>query len=208
MQKKELLDKLAEKISVCERCPLYETALNPVPGEGNINAAIVFIGEAPGATEDKLGRPFVGRAGNLLNELLEKIGMKREDVWIGNIIKHRPPNNRQPQPNEITACDPFLTVQLKAINPKLVVTLGRFAMYYFYKDGKISRDHGNLIRSDKGFYVYPVYHPAAALRKGDFKQALEEDFLRIPQVLKQIDIEKNKIISSSEEEKGQLKLKI
>jgi len=208
MQKREILEKLEKAILVCKKCPLYETALNPVPGEGNINAEIVFIGEAPGATEDKLGRPFVGRAGKLLDELLQEINLHREDVWIGNIIKHRPPNNREPQPNEIRACEDFLTVQLRVIRPKLVVTLGRFAMYYFYKEGKISLDHGNLIKGDNGFYVYPVYHPAAALRNGDFLQALKEDFLRIPQIVKQIDIEKNNIVVSSQEEKGQLKLKM
>jgi uracil-DNA glycosylase family 4 len=208
MDKKEMMEKLNKQIASCKKCSLCETALNPVPGEGNINAEIVFIGEAPGATEDKLGRPFVGRAGNLLEKLLGDIGLKRQDVWIGNILKHRPPNNREPQPNEIVACDPFLTVQLRAIKPKLVVTLGRFAMYYFYKNGKISRDHGNLITADTGLYVYPVYHPAAALRKGDFLQALEEDFKRIPQILKQIDIEKSKINISSNEEKGQLKLNL
>lgn len=208
MEKTELLDKLAKQISVCKRCPLYETALNPVPGEGNITTSIAFIGEAPGATEDKTGHPFVGRAGNLLDELLQEIGLNRKDIWIGNIIKHRPPNNREPLPNEITACAPFLTVQLRAIRPKLVVTLGRFAMYYFYKDGKISRDHGNLIKADNGLFVYPVYHPAAALRNGDFLRDLKEDFKRIPQVLKQVDIEKSTISSSSEEEKGQLKLNL
>ncbi len=212
MEKKELMDKISKKVRNCNKCPLYKKAQNAVPGEGNINSDIVFIGEAPGANEDKTGRPFVGRAGNLLEKLLDDIDLKREDVWIGNIIKHRPPNNREPQPGEIAACEPYLTLQLKAIRPKLVVTLGRFAMYYFYKGGKISRDHGNLIRADKGLYVYPVYHPSAGLRNGKFREALEADFKRIPQILKQIRIEdnSNKVTSSNQEEKlkGQLSLEI
>lgn len=201
------MGKIADKISSCEKCRLYKTAKKAVPGEGNVNADIVFVGEAPGATEDKTGRPFVGRAGKLLEEMLNSIGLKRTDVWIGNIIKHRPPNNRNPQPDEIRACTPYLTVQLKTINPKLVITLGRFAMEYFYKSGKISRDHGNLITTKEGVHVYPVYHPAAALRNGNFRQALEEDFERIPLILKQIDLDQvNKFSSSDEEEEGQMKL--
>src|SRR4030042_4800669 len=140
MEKIETMKQIEINIKNCAKCRFCKTAKNPVPGEGSINSEIVFIGEAPGATEDATGRPFVGRAGALLTALLKEIGLKREDVWIGNIIKHRPPDNRDPLPDEIAACEPYLTMQLKMINPFLVVTLGRFGMSYFYKDGKITRD--------------------------------------------------------------------
>ncbi len=183
MTKIELLDQIEKEIKACKKCRLCEMALNAVPGEGNADSKIVFIGEAPGAQEDQTGRPFVGRAGKLLEAMLNKIGYAREDVWIGNVVKHRPPQNRDPQPDEILLCDPYLTKQLSVIRPLLVVTLGRFAMSYFYKDGKITQDHGRLIRLTN-YNVYPVYHPAAALRKKDFAKELLKDFMRIPEVLK------------------------
>lgn len=189
MEKRLVAEKLAKQIATCKKCPLYKTALNAVPGEGSLGSKIAFIGEAPGATEDQTGHPFVGRAGQLLTNSLNKIGLKREEVWIGNILKHRPPNNREPQPDEIQACEPFLAVQLKLIKPELVVTLGRFALYYFYKDGKISRDHGSLIKANNGFFVYPIYHPAAALRRGDVLNDFTEDFLRIPQILREVEVQ-------------------
>ncbi len=185
MDKKTQLDLIANNIKICKKCRLCETATNSVPGEGNIDADLVFVGEAPGANEDLSGRPFVGRAGKLLEALLKEIGMKREDVWIGNIIKHRPPENRDPLPDEITACQDYLAMQLQAIKPKLIVTLGRYSMYHFYPDGKISRDRGRPI-AVKDFLVYPVYHPAAALRNPEMAKGLKEDFLRIPQVLNDI----------------------
>lgn len=185
MDKEAVLKQVEENVNHCKKCRLYEKAHKAVPGEGNINSEIVFIGEAPGANEDKTGKPFVGRAGNLLEKLLNEIGYKREDIWIGNIIKHRPPGNRDPLGDEIEACQPYLKLQLKAIDPKLVVTLGRFAMNYFYKEGKISRDRGQL-KKIGNLYVYPVYHPAAGLRNGNFYNALREDFLEIPKVLEYI----------------------
>lgn len=185
MNKKSVLNQVEKNVKHCKKCRLYKKAHKAVPGEGDINAEIVFIGEAPGANEDKTGRPFVGRAGNLLEKLLKEIGYSREDVWIGNIIKHRPPSNRDPLADEITACQPYLKLQLKAINPELVVTLGRFAMNYFYKEGKISKDRGQL-KKIGDLYVYPVYHPAAGLRNGNFARALREDFLEIPKVLEYI----------------------
>lgn len=157
----------------------------PVPGEGNINSEIIFIGEAPGQVEDDTGRPFVGRAGRLLESLLKEIGYGREDVWIGNIIKHRPPENRDPLPDEIAACEPYLALQIQTISPLLIVTLGRFSMNYFYPDGKITRDRGNIIKV-KSYNVYPVYHPAAALRNPGMFQTLREDFLKIPKVLEKV----------------------
>lgn len=203
MNTKKLLEQIEINVKNCKKCRLCETADKPVPGEGNIKAEIVLIGEAPGANEDATGRPFVGRAGNLLNTLLEKIGYKRNDVWIGNIIKHRPPGNRDPLPDEIAACAPYLSMQLKAINPKLIVTLGRFAMNYFYKEGKISRDRGNLIVVGS-YNIYPVYHPAAGLRNGRMLDALKDDFLRIPEILKNLE---NAVLSDKSNHKdGQLDL--
>lgn len=185
MTKKEILDQIEKNVKICQKCRLCKTALNAVPGEGNIDSEIVFIGEAPGATEDQTGRPFVGRAGKLLDVLLAKISLTRSDVWIGNIIKHRPPENRDPLPDEIEACQPYLTAQLAAIKPKLIVTLGRFSMNYFYKDGKISMCHGMLIKT-KDYNVFPLYHPAAALRNPNMAKALVHDFLKLPQVLEQV----------------------
>ncbi len=186
MTNTELLVDIERNISLCKKCRLYETAKNPVPGEGSNTTEIMFIGEAPGATEDETGRPFVGRAGNLLTALLEKIGLKRTDVWIGNIIKHRPPENRDPLPDEVTACSPYLAMQIKIINPKLIVTLGRYAMNYFYPDGKISRDRGHLIKIN-GRNIYPVYHPAAGLRNPTMLADLKSDFMNIPKVLESIN---------------------
>ena len=182
MTKKEILDQIEKNVKVCKKCRLCETAINAVPGEGNTDSEVVFIGEAPGRSEDEQGRPFVGRAGKLLESLLAEIGLKREDVWIGNIIKHRPPENRDPLPDEIAACQPYLTMQLEAIKPKLIITLGRFAMQYFYPDGKISMDKGRIIKI-KGQNIYPVYHPAAALRNPTMARDLRNDFLKLPDVL-------------------------
>jgi uracil-DNA glycosylase len=126
LDKEATLKQIENNVKVCRKCRLCEKATNSVPGEGDINARIAFVGEAPGETEDKTGRPFVGRAGKLLEKGLEKLGMGRFDVWIGNIIKHRPPDNRDPLPDEIAACEPYLTLQLKAIKPSIIVTLGRF----------------------------------------------------------------------------------
>ncbi|KKS16248.1 MAG: Phage SPO1 DNA polymerase-related protein [candidate division WWE3 bacterium GW2011_GWC1_41_7] len=185
MDKKAILEQIEKNVKMCQKCRLYKTAKHGVPGEGNIESEIVFIGEAPGQMEDETGRPFVGRAGKLLEALLKEIGYTREDVWIGNIIKHRPPENRDPLPDEIAACEPYLAMQLKAMEPLMVITLGRFAMNYFYSDGRITRDRGRLIKI-AGFNVYPVYHPAAALRNPQMALGLKEDFLKIPTVLKYI----------------------
>lgn len=189
MEKLDIILQVEKNVSVCAKCRLAKLAKKPVPGEGSIDSELVFIGEAPGEREDETGRPFVGRAGMLLQDLLKEIGYRREDVWIGNIIKHRPPQNRDPFPDEIAACEPYLTMQLKAISPKLVVTLGRFSMSYFYSQGKISRDHGVALKT-KGYVVYPVYHPAAALRSTQVLSELRVDFLKIPKVLEEVKAQK------------------
>lgn len=203
MDKDFLLKTVEKNISICDRCRLYKTAKNPVPGEGSSTAEIVFVGEAPGETEDLTGRPFVGRAGKLLDVLLGKIGYKREQIWIGNIVKHRPPQNRDPLPDEIMSCQSYLSEQLKIISPKLVVTLGRFALSYFYANGKISRDRGNLINTQK-FNVFPVYHPAAALRSPQMYKDLESDFSKIPGVLK--NLKEGKIFMETNLKKGNSQL--
>ncbi len=185
MDKMQIIKQVAGNVRTCQKCRLFQTAKNPVPGEGNINSEIIFIGEAPGQVEDDTGRPFVGRAGKLLESLLTEIGHDRGDVWIGNIIKHRPPDNRDPLPDEIAACEPYLALQIQTISPILIVTLGRFSMNYFYPEGKITRDRGNVIKI-KNYNVYPVYHPAAALRNPDMFRVLKQDFLKIPDILEKI----------------------
>jgi len=186
MDKEKLLKDIGVSIKSCNKCRLCKQATNAVPGEGNVNSKIVFIGEAPGYYEDISGHPFVGRAGKLLEESLKEIGYKREDVWIGNIIKHRPPENREPLPDEIQACSPFLDMQLQIISPKIIVTLGRYSMNHFYPNGKISIDRGNIVKAGK-YYIYPVYHPAAALRNGSMMADFKKDFKRIPDMLLKVE---------------------
>jgi uracil-DNA glycosylase len=185
MNKEALMTQVEYNVKICKKCRLFETATNPVPGEGNINSKMVFVGEAPGEFEDQTGRPFVGRAGRLLEQMLLKIGYKRSDVWIGNIIKHRPPQNRDPLPDEIAACRGYLDIQLEAIAPDLVVTLGRYSMNYFLPEAKISKDRGRYIKCGK-YFIYPVYHPAAALRNPTMMTDFTKDFLQIPKVLADI----------------------
>jgi len=182
MNKIDLLLQIEKAVKKCKKCRLCRTATNAVPGEGNPNAKIAFVGEAPGFNEDKQGRPFVGRAGQLLDDMLKGIGLKREDVWIGNIIKHRPPENRDPMVDEVRACSPYLDAQLRAINPKIIVALGRFALEFFDKDGKISRDHG-VPKKVGNKIIYPLYHPAAALRNPAVDKVLRTEFRKIKGLL-------------------------
>ena len=189
------LEKIAKEISLCRRCSLYKTATNPVPGAGNAKAKIVFIGEAPGFWEDKQGVPFVGRAKKLLDKALAAIKLSRKDIFIGNILKHRPPNNRDPLPDEIKACSPFLRRQIAVIRPKVVVTLGRFALNFFIPGVYISRTHGK-IQSINWFgmdlIIIPLYHPAAALRNGMVMAEFKKDFLAIPSLIKEAEDKKAK----------------
>lgn len=186
MGKVEELALVAERIASCEVCTdLCVAATNPVPGEGNPDADIMFIGEAPGAKEDLSGRPFVGAAGKFLAEMLAEIDLKREDVYITNVVKYRPPGNRDPKPEEIKACLPLLMRQIEIIKPKLLVLLGRHAMNIFLPDLKISHVHG--LPKRRGDLVFlPLYHPAAALYNGGMRQTLLDDFARIPFILEQI----------------------
>jgi uracil-DNA glycosylase len=186
----EALQKIHEKWAMENSCPLKETATQAVFGDGNPNADIVFIGEAPGKNEDLQGIPFIGAAGKFLNEMLESIGLKREDIYITNIVKYRPPNNRDPEPEEKEACALWLHEELSAINPKLIIFLGRRSMNHFFPDQKISQAHGTLlIKAIKGIpttYFLPLYHPAAALYNGGLREELLKDFKKIPLALKKI----------------------
>lgn len=175
---------LAAEIAKCTRCPLHQGRTKPVPGEGPEDAEIMFIGEAPGFHEDQQGRPFVGAAGRFLEELLESIGLKRDQVYITNVIKCRPPGNRDPLPEEIEACKPFLDRQVELIQPKLVVTLGRFSMARVFPKARISRIHGQP-RKIGGIIYYPMYHPAAALHQPSLRRTVEEDMRRIPELIEQ-----------------------
>ncbi len=171
-------------------CKLKLTATQPVFGDGNPNADIVFIGEAPGKNEDLEGRPFVGAAGKFLTEMLESIKMERSDIYITNIVKYRPPNNRDPLPEEIDACKEWLYEELNTIKPKLIVFLGRHSMSHFFPSEKISIVHGKLlIKTIPGIetkHFLPLYHPAAALYNGSMRETLLQDFKKIPLALKKI----------------------
>jgi len=182
MNPDQLLIKIAEDVSSCKRCELYHSREKGVPGEGPSNAEIMFIGEGPGFHENMQGRPFVGAAGDLLVELLDSIGMKREDVFITNVVKCRPPGNRDPAPEELKACKPYLDQQIQIINPSVIVTLGRFSMARFIPQAKISEIHGQPIRV-KGMLVVPFYHPAAALHRPSLRSVVEEDFAKLPALI-------------------------
>lgn len=180
--KETLLEQISNQIKNCNSCRLCKMRANAVPGAGHPNAKIVFIGEAPGFNEDRRGLPFVGKAGGLLEKLLHSLGLTRDQVWIGNIIKCRPPDNRDPLVDEIRACKPYLEAQIRAINPRMVVALGRFAMNHYLPDAKISKDHG-VPKMLAGKVIYSIYHPAAALRSERVLSVLREDFLAIPKIL-------------------------
>ena len=180
--KKRALAELEKEIKSDQSLPLFGQA-NLVFGEGNPEADVMFIGEAPGFHEDRLSRPFVGRAGQLLDKLLAMISWPRESVYITNIVKRRPPENRDPLPEEISAYKPYLDRQIKIINPKIIAALGRFAMNYFLPDAKISKDHG-VAQYAGDCLILPLYHPAAALRSTQVLKDLEADFKKLPEILK------------------------
>ncbi len=176
------LEELNAQIAVCPDCELSSTRTHAVPGEGRPDADIVFIGEAPGYYEDQQARPFVGPAGQFLDQLLASIGLQREDVFIGNVIKCRPPQNRDPLPGEIRACHRWLQRQLEIISPKVVVTLGRYSLAKYFPGEPISKIHGKERRVGN-VVVVPMYHPAAALHQGALRRIIEEDFKKLPAVL-------------------------
>lgn len=188
------MDGIAAEVSVCRKCRLWQYARNPVPGEGNIDASLMFIGEAPGNREDIQGRPFVGSAGKLLNNLLSGIGLQREDVFISNIVKHRPPENREPKTDEIEACAPYLDRQIQIIEPAVIVTLGNHSTKYILSRlniefNGITRVRGQVYRealSGVQVRIIPTFHPAAVLYNPAYRAGLEEDFRKIKKELEQL----------------------
>ncbi|MDE2746969.1 MAG: uracil-DNA glycosylase [Chloroflexota bacterium] len=178
------LELLNAKIAGCTACRLHEGRTQTVPGNGDPNAELMFIGEAPGQNEDQQGLPFVGRAGQLLDELLGEIGFTRSDVFVANVLKCRPPGNRDPQPDEIGCCEVYLREQIEGIRPKLIVLLGRFATQYFLPDAKMGETRGQPHQAGP-WLILPVYHPAAALRNSNLLSTMREDFAIIPPLLAQ-----------------------
>ena len=181
-----VLSSLYQEIARCQQCELAKYRNRVVPGEGEEDADIVFIGEAPGWHEDQQGRPFVGPAGQFLEELLASVGLKREEVYICNVIKCRPPKNRDPLPGEIKACQHWLDRQLELIHPKMVVTLGRYSMARYFPRETISKVHGKTRREGDIIY-YAMYHPAAALHQQNLRQIIKDDILKIPSLLAQVE---------------------
>jgi uracil-DNA glycosylase family 4 len=187
-ERRRALDQIAAEVSACTLCPLHVGRTNAVPGQGHPDTEVVFVGEGPGFNEDQQGRPFVGAAGGLLNELLKAIGWKREEVFITNVVKCRPPGNRDPEPAEIAACAPFLRRQLEILDPAVVVTLGRHSLQTFNPGARIGTTHGTLrpVDPDTGAadaMTYAMYHPAAALRAGTLKRTMLEDMCGLPDAL-------------------------
>jgi len=185
MDKNELLSDIAKQISVCKNCELHSSRKLSVPGEGPIESRIMLIGEGPGFHENQQGRPFVGAAGKFLEELLEKAGLKRNEVFITNVVKCRPPGNRDPQEDELVACSQYLDRQIKIIEPDVIVTLGRFSMAKFFGNVKISQVHGQAKMID-GRLIVAMFHPAAALHQPALKSTLLSDFAKLPDFLNQI----------------------
>ncbi len=189
------LEEIASQVKVCTKCQLCKTRTNAVPGEGNPRARILFVGEAPGGNEDVQGRPFVGAAGKLLNQMLEKVGLKREDVFVTNIVKCRPPENRDPEPDEKTTCSPYLDAQIDTIRPAVVVCLGRHsAEYMFTKYGKefpgITKARGQAYKVDSlfgHFILFPVYHPAATIYNQQLRPVLEGDFRTLADIVQDVN---------------------
>ena len=182
----EILQQIHDEVQVCTRCGLQFSRKFGVAGAGPANAEIMIIGEAPGFHENESGIPFVGGSGKFMDELLQGIGLKREDIFIGNVVKCRPPSNRDPQADELSACDTYLERQIAAINPKVIITLGRFSMNKFFPNAKISEIHGKAMNV-RGRLVVPMYHPAAALHQRSLRPILENDFSKLPDLIAQAE---------------------
>ncbi len=184
MNADEELTQVAKEVSICQKCALYHSRKHAVPGEGPADAEIMCIGEGPGFYENEQGRPFVGAAGKFLEDLLAQAGLKRQQVWITNVVKCRPPGNRDPLPEEVTTCDQYLERQIAAINPSIIITLGRYSMGKFMPGAKISSVHGQMRKIGER-YVVAMFHPAAALHQASLKPAILADFAKLPQLLEQ-----------------------
>lgn len=186
--RREALEQIATEVRVCTRCRLWETRTNAVPGEGHPDTEVVFVGEGPGQNEDVQGRPFVGAAGGFLTELIRSVGWQREEVFITNVVKCRPPGNRDPEPDEIAACAPYLQRQLTVLDPALVVTLGRFSLQTFMPGTRISAVHGTAALVDPSTgaahaHAYAMYHPAAAFRQQALRETLQLEMTGVPAAL-------------------------
>jgi DNA polymerase len=199
------LEAVAAEVVVCPKCELSRSRTHAVPGDGNSNARAMFIGEGPGWHEDQQGLPFVGNAGNFLNELLELGGLKREDVFITNVVKCRPPGNRDPMPDEIAACAPYLDRQIAAIDPDVIVTLGRFSMGRWFPGERISKIHGQPKRIE-GRLIVPMYHPAAALHQAALRGAIEEDFKKLPKWLAEAERDREVVEKTDEPAPSQMSM--
>ncbi len=186
-ERQAALQEIADRVRQCTLCPLSTGRTNAVPGAGRVDAEIMFVGEAPGFYEDQQGLPFVGASGKYLDELLGKIGLTRDEVFITNVVKCRPPGNRDPLPDEIDICvSTYLKQQVEIIQPKLIATLGRFSMALFFpKDARITKIHGHPLRANNRVY-YPLFHPAAVLRNPNLRPAMEADFRRISELIAEI----------------------
>ena len=209
MDKKEELIKVAGEVKKCRKCDLWRGAIQSVPGEGSFDAQVVFVGEAPGFHEDQRGIPFCGAAGKLLDKLLALAQLERGDVFITNVLKHRPSGNRDPLPSEIEACRSFLDRQIEIIEPKIIVTLGRFSMAKFLPNALISQVHGQprfVEFGGKEWIVIPMYHPAAALRNGKIMVAEQEDFIKLGEFLEKINGGGEVKVEKEKEKEEQLKL--
>lgn len=180
------LAEIAAEVNRCTACELHKGRTHAVPGEGPVRAEIMFIGEAPGRNEDLQGRPFVGQAGKLLEQLLNEIGLTRQDVWISNIVKCRPPENRDPRPEEIAACAGYLERQIALLNPKVIATLGRYSMEKFFPGAKITRVHGQAKRDGQRVMI-PLYHPAYILRNMSAMPDAVRDMQRIPRLIERLE---------------------
>jgi uracil-DNA glycosylase family 4 len=207
------LVEIAKEIRVCKKCVLSLSRKNAVPGEGPADAEIIFIGEGPGFYENEQGRPFVGQAGKYLDELLLNIGLNRSTVYITNVVKCRPPGNRDPQEEELTACHNYLERQINVIKPRVIVTLGRFSMALYFQDAKISLLHGKGMWV-KAQMVVPMYHPAAGLHQPSLKAAIEKDFAKLPEFIEKARItqishvESNESVVANEEKSDPTQMKL
>lgn len=184
-ERQTAMEKIASEVRGCTKCPLSKSRTKAVPGDGPVNAEIMFVGEAPGFHEDQQGLPFVGASGKYLEQLLELIDLTRKDVFITNIVRCRPPQNRDPERLEIETCEPYLDQQIALIQPRIIATLGRYSMAKFFPDGKISKIHG-VPKKEEGRLYYPLFHPAAVLRNPALREPMEEDFKRMKKLLEEL----------------------
>ena len=201
------VEELYTEVRGCQRCALAKTRTLAVPGEGPLDSEVMFIGEAPGVNEDRQGRPFVGQAGAFLEELLAEAGLSRPEVYICNVLKCRPPGNRDPLPTEVEACNDYLSAQIRLIDPLLIVTLGRYSMSRFFPNQAISRIHGKP-REANGRILVPMYHPAAALHQQRLRGTIIDDFRTLPEMLERARASRAGSVESSEEQSPAQQMKL